>query len=142
MRVRSLGWEDPLEESMASHSGILSWRLPRTEKTGGLQSVRLQRARHTRRVAPRHGRACSELSQSVPLRSVRFCHLVMCPPLDRAPLVGLLVKNQCLWVLEMWVQSPSQEDGNPLQCSCLGSRMDGGAWQAAVRGFTKESGTT
>ena len=38
--VRSLGWEDPLEEGMATHSGILPWRIPRTEEPGGLQSVR------------------------------------------------------------------------------------------------------
>ena len=33
--VRSLGWEDPLEEGMATHSSILAWRIPRTEKPGG-----------------------------------------------------------------------------------------------------------
>ena len=32
MQVRSLGWEDPLEESMATHSTILAWRIPETEK--------------------------------------------------------------------------------------------------------------
>ena len=32
--VRSLGWEDPLEEGMATHSSILAWRIPRTEKPG------------------------------------------------------------------------------------------------------------
>ena len=34
--VRSLGWEDPLEEGMATHSSILAWRIPWTEETGGL----------------------------------------------------------------------------------------------------------
>ena len=38
-KVRSLGQEDPLEESMATHSNILAWRIPWTEETGGLQSV-------------------------------------------------------------------------------------------------------
>ena len=38
-QVRSLGREDPLEEEMATHSGILAWRLPWTEETGGLQSM-------------------------------------------------------------------------------------------------------
>ena len=37
-RVRSLGWEDPLEKEMATHSSILAWEIPGTEKTGGLQS--------------------------------------------------------------------------------------------------------
>ena len=34
--VRSLHWEDPLEESMATHSSILVWRIPGTEEPGGL----------------------------------------------------------------------------------------------------------
>ena len=37
--VRSLGWEDPLEEEMATHSSILAWRIPWTEEPGGLQST-------------------------------------------------------------------------------------------------------
>ena len=37
--VRSLGWEDPLEKEMATHSSILAWRIPWTEETGGLQST-------------------------------------------------------------------------------------------------------
>ena len=36
-RVQSLGWEDRLEESMATHSSILAWRIPWTEEPGGLQ---------------------------------------------------------------------------------------------------------
>ena len=35
-RVRSLGWEDPLEEEMATHSSILAWRIPQTEEPEGL----------------------------------------------------------------------------------------------------------
>ena len=48
MWVRSLGQEDPLEEGMATHSGILAWRIPRKEEPGGLQSTRSQRVRHDR----------------------------------------------------------------------------------------------
>ena len=36
-RVRSLGWEDPLEKEMATHSSILAWRISWTEEPGGLQ---------------------------------------------------------------------------------------------------------
>ena len=46
MWVRSLGQEDPLEKEMATHSSILAWRLPRTERPGGLQSMGSQRVRH------------------------------------------------------------------------------------------------
>ena len=41
--VRSLGWEDPLEKEMATHSSILAWRIPWTEEPGGLQSMGSQR---------------------------------------------------------------------------------------------------
>ena len=37
--VRSLGWEDLLEEEMATHSSILAWRIPWTEEPGRLQSM-------------------------------------------------------------------------------------------------------
>ena len=42
----ALGWEDPLEEGMATHSSILAWRIPWIEEPGGLQSMGLQRIRH------------------------------------------------------------------------------------------------
>ena len=45
-RVRSLGWEDPLEKEMATHSSILAWKISWTEKSGGLQSMGSQRVRH------------------------------------------------------------------------------------------------
>ena len=44
--VRSLGWEDPLEKEMATHSSILAWEIPRMEEPGDLQSTELQRVRH------------------------------------------------------------------------------------------------
>ena len=43
MRVWSLGWEDPLEKEMATHSSILAWEVPWTEEPGGLQSMESQR---------------------------------------------------------------------------------------------------
>ena len=45
-RVRSLGWEDPLEKGMATHSSILTWRIPLAEESGEIQSIMLQRVRH------------------------------------------------------------------------------------------------
>ena len=44
MWVQSLGWEDPLEEEMATHSSILAWESAWTEEPSGLQSVGSQRA--------------------------------------------------------------------------------------------------
>ena len=42
--VRSLGWEDPLEEEMATHSSILAWEIPWTEEPGWLQSMGSQKS--------------------------------------------------------------------------------------------------
>jgi len=42
-QVRSLGWEDALEEEMAIPSSTLAWKIPWTEDPGGLQSMALQR---------------------------------------------------------------------------------------------------
>ena len=44
--IRSLGWEEPLEKEMATHSSILAWKISWTEGPGGLQSVGSQRLGH------------------------------------------------------------------------------------------------
>ena len=46
MGVLSLGWEDPLEEEIATHSSILAWKMPQTEGPGRLQSMGSQRVRY------------------------------------------------------------------------------------------------
>ena len=43
-RVQSLGWEDPLEEKIATHCSILAWEIPRTEEPGGLQAMGSQKS--------------------------------------------------------------------------------------------------
>ena len=45
-QVRSLGWEDPLEKEMTTHSNTLTWKIPWTEEHGRLQSMGSQRVRH------------------------------------------------------------------------------------------------
>ena len=45
-QFRSLDWGDPLEKDTANHSDILAWRIPWTEKPGGLQSMVLPRVGH------------------------------------------------------------------------------------------------
>ena len=45
-QVQSVGWEDPLEKGMATHSSILAWEIPRTEEPGGLQLTGSQRVGH------------------------------------------------------------------------------------------------
>ena len=44
--IQSLGWEDPLEEDIATNGSILAWKIPRTEEPGRLQSMGSQRVRH------------------------------------------------------------------------------------------------
>ena len=44
--VQVLGWEDPLEKEMATHSSILAWRIPWRVEPGGLQSMGLPRVGH------------------------------------------------------------------------------------------------
>ena len=39
MGIRSLGWKDPLEKEMTTHSNILTWKIPWTEEPGGLQAL-------------------------------------------------------------------------------------------------------
>ena len=46
MLVQSLGWEDPLENEMATYSSILAWRIPWTEEPDGLWSMGSQRVGH------------------------------------------------------------------------------------------------
>ena len=46
--VQSLGWEDPLEEGMVTHSSILAWEIPGTGEPGGMQSMGLQKSQTQR----------------------------------------------------------------------------------------------
>ena len=48
--IRSLGWEDPLEEGMATHSSVLAWRILWTEEPGELESMGSQRVGQTERL--------------------------------------------------------------------------------------------
>ena len=74
-RVQSLGWEDHVEEEMATHSSILAWRIPRTEEPGGLQSTGSQRAGHDR-ATDTHLSACIPLL-TVTLRSLHSADLFL-----------------------------------------------------------------
>ena len=45
-QVRFLGWEDPLEKEIATHSSVLAWDIPWTEEPGGLPSMGSHRVGH------------------------------------------------------------------------------------------------
>ena len=74
----TLGWEDLLEEGMATHSSILAWRIPWAEVPGGLQSMRLQRVRHdwaTKHMLPKGSTSISQyLGQSAYLPKQNYPH--------------------------------------------------------------------
>ena len=69
MQVQSLGLEDPLEKSMATHSSILAWRIPRTEEPGGLWSLGSQRVGHGRSDL---ARMCAHLMLSLSFLTLGF----------------------------------------------------------------------
>ena len=72
-RVRSLGWEDPLEKGMTIHSSILAWRIPWKEKPGGLQFVGSQRVGHDC-VTNTHTRTAGGLLRSGDYQANGGCH--------------------------------------------------------------------
>ena len=65
--VHSLGWEDPLQEEMATHTSILAWKIPWMEAPGRLQSTVLQRVRNDK---------VSSFSLSTCIIGSRFIHLI------------------------------------------------------------------
>ena len=114
-QVQSLGWEDPLEKEMATHSSTLAWKIPWTEKHGRLQSMGSQRVRHD---------WVSLLTQC--------CRGFPC---------SSVVKNRPA-MQETWVQFLDQEDPfrrewQLILVFCLENFMDRGALWVIVHGVTK-----
>ena len=77
-QVWSLGWGDSLEKVMATHSSILSWRIPWTEDPGGLQSIGSQGVRHDW-----NNLACMHLSPSSELNLRKFMETPDQRPVDQ-----------------------------------------------------------
>ena len=74
--VWSLGWEDPLQEGMATHSSTLAWRIPWTEEPGRLQSMKLQRVRHnwvTKQTELTYGRQVEKEVKKVERICIIYC---------------------------------------------------------------------
>ena len=76
-QVQSLGWEDPLEKGMATHSSILSWRIPWTEEPGRLQSFGSQRVG---RDWDGKGADCGEPGAPAPLREQPWSSKILALP--------------------------------------------------------------
>ena len=113
-----LGWEDPLEKGMATHSSILAWGTPWTEEPGELQSMGSQRVRHdweTNTLTFKHQLGFPGDSDG----KESACNA---GDLGSIPGAG---------------RSPGERNGNPLQYSCLENSMDREAWWATVHGVAK-----
>ena len=67
--VPSLGWEDPLEKAMATHSSILAWEIPWTEEPGGLESMGSQRVRHNCATFIQWGLSCWVITTGLIVRT-------------------------------------------------------------------------
>ena len=104
---------------MAPHFSTLAWRIPGMGEPGGLPSMELHRVRHN----------WSDLAAAAAGISVGFPG-------------GSVGKESTCNVgdpnsISGWWRSPGEENGNPLQYSCLGNPMDRGAQWATVHGVTK-----
>ena len=153
--IWSLGREDPLEKGMATHFSILAWRIPWTEKPGGLQSVGSQRVRHDLATTitkihigegngnplhcsclenPRDGGAWWTDVHGVAQSRTRLTWLSRSssgsdgkePACNERDLSYISGSGRLL----------AEGNGNPLQYSCLENSMDRGTWWAAVHRVT------
>ena len=77
MQVRSLGWEDPLQEEMTTHSSIVAWRIPWTEEPGELQFTESQRVRPDK--TEHTSTQITDNVTSIPVKWI-FLSLLMKPP--------------------------------------------------------------
>ena len=102
---------------MATTSSVLAWEVPWTEEPGRLQS---QRVGHDLATKPQLFARCSLMAQWVKNPPANIGDVGLIPGLG---------------------SSPGEENGNPLQCSCLENPMDRGAWQATVQWVTESDAT-
>ena len=145
--VRSLGWEDPLEEGMATHSNILAWRIPQAEDPGSYVAmswtqlkwlsmhtclyIKISFPNWTIPTAMRR-RQWQPTSVLLPGKSHGWRSLVGCSPWGREA----LDTTERLY-FHFSLSCIGEGNGNPLQCSCLENPRDRGAWWAAIHGVTQ-----
>ena len=145
-RVHSLGWEDPLDEEIATYSNILVYRIPWTEEPDGLQSTGSQRVGHHWATSHTHTHSKADLILNSKLftffvlakkyRSIDFLFAYM-----HLPCSSDSKESACnagdLGSISGSGRSSGEGNGNTLQYSCLKNPMDRGAWWATVHGVTK-----
>ena len=144
--VQSLGQKDPLEKGMATHSSIVSWRIPWTEGPGGLQSMGLQSQTRLSTNTPQICICFIIHMCRYKLHSTFYTHThIYTHAFTGASQVPLVVKNPSANagdVRDMGStpglgRSLREGNGYPFRDSCLENPMDRGAWQATVHGVAK-----
>ena len=103
-QVQSLGWKDPLEKEMATHSSILVWRMQWTEEPSGLQSMGSQRVRHDWATTLRVNLKCSSQERihnyvwwwTVSRLMWSFCNIY------KYEIIVLYTWNQCYMSIKFW----------------------------------------
>ena len=112
-RVRALGWEDPLEKEMATHSSTITWKIPWTEEPGRLQSIGSQRVGHdlaTSLSLSPYTRHCSEpCCCSV----AKLCPILLLGPMDYSLAISYVHEIFQAIVLESVVISFSRGSPRP-----------------------------
>ena len=116
--VQSLGWEDPLEEGMATHSSILAWRIQWIEEPGRLQSMGPKWVGHNWVTKHNKHNKCSELSTWLSDR-------------ESSSQMGNTGS------IPGWGRLSEEANGNPLQHSCLRNPMDREARWTTIHGVAK-----
>ena len=128
-QVPSLGWEDPLEKEMATHSSTLAWKIPWTEKPCKIQSMGSQRVGH---------------DWVTSFKSLQSCP-TLCDPFDYAPPGSSVHEILQARILE-WVAmlssrgfSQSRDQTHVSYISCIGSRFftTSATWEAHNKTYTE-----
>ena len=151
--VRSLGWEDSLEDGVATHSSIVAWRTSMDRGAfWAIQSMGSQRVGHnrvTKHIRNHKLEHCDVSHMSILAKVIhRFNKVpVKTPSLSGFGIrvmvasqneFGSLPSSEIFWKsLSRIDVSTGESNGSPLQCSCLESPRDGGAWWAAVYGVAQ-----
>ena len=134
--VQSLGWEDPLEKGMTTHSSILAWRIPRTEEPGRLQSMGSQSQTRLSYDTHIHTHTCKGVTHN----NMKIFHMLwlfwhLAPskngPNLSSPLFNSFLKSSYLfylpelkwevkvrWSNYKWKPSVRGEAGPPRSCRC------------------------
>ena len=120
--VRSLSWEDPLEEEMVTCFSMLAWKIPWTEEPGGLSSMGVQRVRHDWATVNTHTSILFQILFYYGwLQDIEYSFLCY-------------TGGPCLHICYIVVCIHGEGNGTPLQGSCLENSMDRGAWWAIIHG--------